>query len=52
MLGGGGGHIFRDIGGAVMGVEGVIHFKILEVLFRDVGGAVLSVFRGWRRTKC
>ena len=25
-----------------MGVEGVIHFKIWEVLFRDMGGAVLG----------
>ena len=35
MLGGGGGHTFRDMGGVVLrygsrcdGVEGVIHFKI------------------------
>ena len=35
-----------------MGVEGVIHFKIWEVLFRDMGGAVLRYgrccIRGWR----
>ena len=35
-----------------MGVEGVIHFKIWEVLFRDMGGAVLRYGRccigGWR----
>ena len=35
-----------------MGVEGVIHFKIWELLFRDMGGAVLRYGRccigGWR----
>ena len=42
MLGVWRGHTFRDMGGAVWGVEGVIHFEIWAVLFRDMGGAVLG----------
>ena len=35
----------RDMGGAMLVVEGVIHFEILEVLFRDMGGAEMCFGR-------